>query len=573
MFAENYNYFAYLGEQNPGISFELYDARSVARLIRDHPKILPEWKIDEEKDYTWNAKKVNNIVTQGIIQGEGVEDITKRLSRDLSSHNENKMRMFARTAMTGAQNAGRQQCMEDTANMGVETRKEWIATHDKRTRDSHRHLDGQEVAYDEVFMSDHGAIRYPGDPEADPAEVFNCRCTMITIYPKYEDRTKRNWREDEIIDGQTYAEWKRGKKAQQNSGTEGRTIVQGKDITGTWERRPDKFDFEIEDVINAQGFDGLPKVVSREEFDKAVNESGFIAQRTYSAPDKETLNAYRDQLYNGKWYVDCSTGGSQYGQGMYCAADYNGQITDGMKAEMAHYKELGTDRFAEKIRPKTADEAFSMLKEKYGMNDVAIQMARKTTYDEEFLQFIKGLSRDQQRAFGPFKAGIEMVDAGNLEYIKVNAPSYTETFTLAKDAKIVVFDDISKMYQTEYLPRHTYESAKSQARNDILDGMGLSGREKIEHVTMLNLYNTGTTEKQYEKLKSLEQKYGISATELQKKVDNRVDELQKGKIRDIGSFAASLGYDAINAEGHGQSGSYTVILNRTKCIFLEDSND
>lgn len=35
---------------------------------------------------------------------------------------------------------------------------------------------------------------------------------------------------------------------------------------------------------------------------------------------------------------------------------------------------------------------------------------------------------------------------------------------------------------------------------------------------------------------------------------------------DDGSFAALLGYDAINAEGHGESGSYTVILNRTKLI-------
>lgn len=29
------------------------------------------------------------------------------------------------------------------------------------------------------------------------------------------------------------------------------------------------------------------------------------------------------------------------------------------------------------------------------------------------------------------------------------------------------------------------------------------------------------------------------------------------------------GYDAINAEGHGESGSYTVILNRTKTVILD----
>ena len=41
-------------------------------------------------------------------------------------------------------------------------------------------------------------------------------------------------------------------------------------------------------------------------------------------------------------------------------------------------------------------------------------------------------------------------------------------------------------------------------------------------------------------------------------------------MHDVGSWAALHGYDAINAEGHGESGSYTVILNRTKCIFRRD---
>lgn len=38
---------------------------------------------------------------------------------------------------------------------------------------------------------------------------------------------------------------------------------------------------------------------------------------------------------------------------------------------------------------------------------------------------------------------------------------------------------------------------------------------------------------------------------------------------DIGAYAALKGYDAINAESHGESGSYTVILNRTKTIILD----
>jgi hypothetical protein len=36
------------------------------------------------------------------------------------------------------------------------------------------------------------------------------------------------------------------------------------------------------------------------------------------------------------------------------------------------------------------------------------------------------------------------------------------------------------------------------------------------------------------------------------------------------ALAALMGYDAINAHGHGQTGSYTVILNRTKLILSKD---
>jgi hypothetical protein len=45
-----------------------------------------------------------------------------------------------------------------------------------------------------------------------------------------------------------------------------------------------------------------------------------------------------------------------------------------------------------------------------------------------------------------------------------------------------------------------------------------------------------------------------------------------GRFKDSGALAAEMGYDAINAEGHGESGSYTVILNRTKVILCEDGS-
>lgn len=228
VYNENYLYQQYEMEMITGMSFDIYSEQAVSKLIKDREKLLPEWKIDEKKDYKWNYRKVNNAIAQGIIQGESVEKIMNRLATDLSSANEAKMRMFARTAITGAQNAGHQQQMEDAEkNLGIKQEKEWIATLDMRTRDAHRHLDGERVPYNKSFMSDLGLIRFPGDPQAAIGNIANCRCDMLTIYPEYQTK-QDNWRENETIDGMSYQEWKEnGKKKGLLKFTEKNIIING----------------------------------------------------------------------------------------------------------------------------------------------------------------------------------------------------------------------------------------------------------------------------------------------------------------------------------------------------------
>ena len=211
VFAECYDHAAYESELETGISFNLINKEAVARLTKERPQLLPEWKIDQPKDYKWNARKVNNAITQGIIQGESVDKIAKRLTKQLCTANEKKMRMFARTAMAGAMCGGEQKQMEDVATrLKIDILKEWLATLDSRTRDVHRQLDGQQVPYDEPFQSDLGAIMFPGDPKAELGNICNCRCDMVKRYPKF--MKVNDWRQQEIIDGQSYEEWKKGKQ-------------------------------------------------------------------------------------------------------------------------------------------------------------------------------------------------------------------------------------------------------------------------------------------------------------------------------------------------------------------------
>lgn len=216
VFADNANYMAFDIESKFGINFgfQLYDEATVTNLIKNDPKILPEWKINEKKSYIWNSKKVNNAITQGIIQGEKLDQISKRLTNGLSAQNENLMKTFARTGMTQAQNAGRYQRQMDAKKLGINMVKEWMATLDGRTRDSHRHMDGEKIKVGDKWHPQKfsNGCRYPGDPEAPAREVYNCRCTLVADLVDYPSEYERYDNIDgKPIKNMTYDEWAKAK--------------------------------------------------------------------------------------------------------------------------------------------------------------------------------------------------------------------------------------------------------------------------------------------------------------------------------------------------------------------------
>lgn len=218
VFAEAANYTAYEIDLNAkaGVAFNLYDKNTVENLLKNNPQMLPKYKTKEDKDYTWNAMRVRNEVAQGIIQGESVSEIGERLTTQLAASNAKKMEMFARTAITGAQNAGRMERMHEAQDMGISVKKKWLATLDSRTRDAHAELDGQEQDVDDPFVLQDGRkIDYPGDPTAPPELVYNCRCTLVYVYPKYGSKGLRMDQEsgETIAEGISYQEWKLTKDA------------------------------------------------------------------------------------------------------------------------------------------------------------------------------------------------------------------------------------------------------------------------------------------------------------------------------------------------------------------------
>lgn len=212
VFADNANYIGYGLEHDLRIDsgFTLYDESTVARLIKDDPQILPKAApgVVKDKAFPYYNKLMSSAITQGIVQGETIEQIAKRIMDKTGESSYKSAVRNARTAYTGAQNAGRIEGLHQAQRLGIEVKKKWLATLDYRTRDSHRYLDGQVRDVDEPFISLLGEIQYPGDPSAEPGDVYNCRCTLVYEHPKYPAKMERldNITREKIGD-MTYKQW------------------------------------------------------------------------------------------------------------------------------------------------------------------------------------------------------------------------------------------------------------------------------------------------------------------------------------------------------------------------------
>lgn len=209
MFNANFTHYELEKKARVDLGLRMYDSATVTNLIKNNPRILPSKKLNKEKDIRWNFKNIKSELTQGIIQGESIDSLTARLTKEMPNRNYKQARMHARTMMTSAQNQGRLESMKEHNRMGIETVKVWMATLDERTRWMHRDLDGQERPINEPFEVGEYTIMEPGDPDADPAMVYNCRCTMVEEPKKYRntDYQRRDNTDQSVIENMTYNEW------------------------------------------------------------------------------------------------------------------------------------------------------------------------------------------------------------------------------------------------------------------------------------------------------------------------------------------------------------------------------
>lgn len=208
-YALNHNYATFAVEKASRLntSYTLYNRETVEHLLKDDEKLLPyprklsptARKLAERADIIWNREHLNSQITQGVLQGESIPDIAKRLMKVVGM-NRNVAVRNARTMMTSAENKGKEDAYDRLEEKGIELERQWVSTLDNRTRHSHRLMHG-EVKDPETGLYSNG-LKYPGDPDGEPEEVYNCRCSEIAFVkghpidiPKYSPKMTMSYEE------------------------------------------------------------------------------------------------------------------------------------------------------------------------------------------------------------------------------------------------------------------------------------------------------------------------------------------------------------------------------------------
>jgi len=224
----NRNYSVYSIERlgYGAVDFTLYDEQTVKRLVVEQPDVMPyypkERAVQRGFDLAYGKRQITSQVTSSILQGQSIGHMADDLMQRIDTMTRTSAVRASRTAMTAAQNSGRQAGYKAAADSGIAVKKRWIATKDMRTRHDHGAADGQVVNWDEAFSVGGEPLMYPGDPSGSAGNIYNCRCSMRAEPPDGIEQEPRMMRvydpvtdENVLVEAMTYSDWEEWVKERQ----------------------------------------------------------------------------------------------------------------------------------------------------------------------------------------------------------------------------------------------------------------------------------------------------------------------------------------------------------------------
>lgn len=152
------------------------DQAAAVKAILTDSKIVEGYYNHLGVNYAKLKKTITQEISRGIASGLPYSDIARNINNVSSSGLSNAKRI-ARTEGHRIQQTSSRDAQYAAKKKGCDVVKQWDASLDSRTRDSHARVDGEIRELDEKFSN---GLMFPGDPSGSAAEVINCRCTSNT---------------------------------------------------------------------------------------------------------------------------------------------------------------------------------------------------------------------------------------------------------------------------------------------------------------------------------------------------------------------------------------------------------
>jgi SPP1 gp7 family putative phage head morphogenesis protein len=209
-YEESYYYSMYLTEMQTktGIGFSAVNEKQVAAAV-----MLPQSGLTYiqtiTKNFADSLVKIKATITRGIIRGDSYSTMAREV-RDLFGGNLKNAERVIRTETHRTASQGSVDAYDEAEELGVKSRRMWVATLDKRTREMHAEMDGKYADKDGYFTLPDGVrTRAPG-LSGYPQHDINDRCRVIAVVTGYEPTERRQG--GDVIEFMTYPEWKELRK-------------------------------------------------------------------------------------------------------------------------------------------------------------------------------------------------------------------------------------------------------------------------------------------------------------------------------------------------------------------------
>jgi SPP1 gp7 family putative phage head morphogenesis protein len=166
---------------NQGIDkkFKSFDVSDIKNSIQSKISGMPlNERLEKHRQDT--IYKTKEQITQGIIKGEGIDKIIKRLE-DINNKDIEKTNLIIRTEINRIRNEAKNEGFKRAQKLGLKCKKVWMARMDYRTREIHRGLNETFADENGIFHFGGFETEYPGGFGIASLDI-NCRCTTYILF-------------------------------------------------------------------------------------------------------------------------------------------------------------------------------------------------------------------------------------------------------------------------------------------------------------------------------------------------------------------------------------------------------